>query len=363
MAAGPDHALLYDADCGFCTRSMQRLLRLDRRGRLRPVPIQSEEGRRLLAPMPDSEQLASWHLVAPDGTVSSGGSAAAPLVRLLPAGAPVARTLATFPRLTDRAYAWVADHRDWLGRFLALALALVLAGCGTTVQEGSELTVYLSGPERGGDAAVWRDVTDGAALAYEEAGGEAGGVPIRLVGQDDTEAGKAAAGFTQARVAANARRATEDSTAIAYIGELLSEATRISVPITNQAGLLQLAPIAVDEDLLRDGPGSDDVPTGVQTSGERTFGALLVGDRGPGTVPVPDRGFGRRFTAEFGRRPGSSAPYGYEAMALVLDSIERAADPLDRGAVIDAFLATSGRESILGVYSVDQVGAATIGGS
>jgi predicted DCC family thiol-disulfide oxidoreductase YuxK len=361
VAAGGDHSLLYDADCGFCTRSMQRLMRLDRRGRLRAVAIQSEEGRRLLAPMSEQEQLASWHLVAPDGTIRSGGSAAAPLARLLPAGGPVARVLARFPRLTDRAYGWVADHRDWLGRFLASLLAVVLVGCGSTVQEGSELTVYLSGPERGADAAAWRDVIDGAALAHEAAGGEAAGVPIRVVELDDTAAGEGAVGWTQARVAANARTATEDSTAIAYIGELESDATRASVPITNEAGLLQLAPTAVAEGLLRDGPGSDDVPTGIQASGERTFGALLV--RGARSVPLPDREFSRRFRAELGRRPGPSAAYGYEAMALVMDSIERASDPLDRGSVVDAFLATSERESILGVYSVDQVGAATIGGS
>ena len=47
-------------------------------------------------------------------------------------------------------------------------------------------------------------------------------------------------------------------------------------------------------------------------------------------------------------------------MALVLDSIERASDPRDRSAVIDAFLATADRESVLGTYSIDEAGDTTL---
>ncbi|MEO7197947.1 MAG: hypothetical protein ABIZ50_05690, partial [Solirubrobacterales bacterium] len=38
----------------------------------------------------------------------------------------------------------------------------------------------------------------------------------------------------------------------------------------------------------------------------------------------------------------------------------RAEDPLDRSAVIDAFLATEDRDSILGIYSIDGVGDTTL---
>ena len=112
------HVVLYDEDCGFCRWSLDRLLRWDREGRLRPVPIQSEAGDRLLADLSHDERLASWHLVTPAGRRSSGGAAAAPLARLLPAGAPVAFLAETFPTTTDRLYRWVARHRDDLGRRL-----------------------------------------------------------------------------------------------------------------------------------------------------------------------------------------------------------------------------------------------------
>ena len=112
------HVVLYDEDCGFCRWSLNRLLRWDRHGRLRAVPIQSEEGDRLLADLADADRLASWHLITPDGRRYSGGAATGPLARVLPAGAPVALFAETFPRTTDRAYRWVARHRDALARRL-----------------------------------------------------------------------------------------------------------------------------------------------------------------------------------------------------------------------------------------------------
>ena len=52
------------------------------------------------------------------------------------------------------------------------------------------------------------------------------------------------------------------------------------------------------------------------------------------------------------------AVYGYEAMAVVCDSIAQGGD--DRKAVIDAFLSTKGRESPLGVYDIDPDGDTTL---
>ena len=47
-------------------------------------------------------------------------------------------------------------------------------------------------------------------------------------------------------------------------------------------------------------------------------------------------------------------------MAVILDSIERASDPRDRSAVIDAFFETTDRDSVLGTYSIDEVGDTTL---
>lgn len=118
-AAEPQAAVLYDRDCTFCRWSMDKVLAWDR-GRLRPVEIQSKEGQRLLAPIPDDAHLDSWHLVTSEGELLSAGAAAAPLASLLPGGRPLAALFRAFPRLTERAYRWVASHRDLLARLLRI---------------------------------------------------------------------------------------------------------------------------------------------------------------------------------------------------------------------------------------------------
>jgi predicted DCC family thiol-disulfide oxidoreductase YuxK len=113
-----DHVLLYDRDCGFCKWSLDKILAWDRGGRLRPVPIQGEEGERLLAAVDRETRLDSWHLVTPARQVLSAGAAAEPLARLLPGGRPLAFVFRSFPGITDRVYRWVAGHRDRWARLL-----------------------------------------------------------------------------------------------------------------------------------------------------------------------------------------------------------------------------------------------------
>ena len=82
----PQPVVLYDDDCAFCKWSLDKILAWDRHRRLRPVAIQSDEGQGLLASIPESERLDSWHLVLPSGEVRSAGAAAAPLGDAPPAG-------------------------------------------------------------------------------------------------------------------------------------------------------------------------------------------------------------------------------------------------------------------------------------
>jgi predicted DCC family thiol-disulfide oxidoreductase YuxK len=101
------HPILYDPDCGFCRVCVAVILRWDRHRRLRPVP---------------GQDLESWQLILPDGTVLTAGAAFSPLFRLLPGGAPLARLTDRFPAASDRGYRWVADHRSAFGRLLPAAV-------------------------------------------------------------------------------------------------------------------------------------------------------------------------------------------------------------------------------------------------
>jgi predicted DCC family thiol-disulfide oxidoreductase YuxK len=109
--------VLYDGDCGFCRWWLAKLLAWDRRGALRPVPLQDPEADRLLAGIDERERMASWHLVA-GGELWSAGAALAPMVRLLPGGLPAAAALERLPRVTERTYRAVAGRRTTLGKLI-----------------------------------------------------------------------------------------------------------------------------------------------------------------------------------------------------------------------------------------------------
>lgn len=111
--------VLYDADCGFCRWSLAKLLRWDRRGVLRPVALQDPEAPSALPGMSEKDRMASWHLVDSDGEVESAGAALPGLLRLLPGGTPLAVLAARAPKLRDRGYRWVAEHRSWFGRLIS----------------------------------------------------------------------------------------------------------------------------------------------------------------------------------------------------------------------------------------------------
>lgn len=212
---------------------------------------------------------------------------------------------------------------------LLAAVLLAAAGCGEAVEEGTELTVWV----QTGPGAAGEELLRGAERALEEAGGEAAGAVVRL--EEGAIEATGEGGWEAAMVGEAARRASEDSDAIAYLAPPDRNAARTSMPITNSAGLLHVSAGPTQPDLLSE-PGSNDPPADLQATGARTVVALAS----PGG---PER---------------RAQQYGYEAMALVLDSLARAADPLDRREVVAAALATSARDSALGTYTVDPRGLA-----
>ena len=138
-----------------------------------------------------------------------------------------------------------------------LVLALGVAGCegdsGTGDEvRGTTLTVYVSVPLHGPRAAEGRAVVGGAKLALAENGGEVGELEVQAVYLDDS--GGRGSGWNPVATADNARQAAEDVTAIGYIGELDSGATRTSLPITNQAEMAQISPGSTAVDLTRTSP-------------------------------------------------------------------------------------------------------------
>lgn len=231
-------------------------------------------------------------------------------------------------------------RRVLIAALVALA-PLSGAACGADPAAEGEpvLTVYVSAPLSGPARAPGRALAAGVRRALAEAGGEAAGIEVRARYLD--VAGRDESRFDPVTAAANARTASEDSTTIAYIGELDSGASRTSVPITNEAGILQVAAGSGARDLVRGTAGGGAVPEEVQPSGERTF-AQLVPTYDPGRSPPPP--------------PGTWRQLGHEAMASVLAAIERADDPLDRAAVVAAYFDGSERRAPFGRYRITPTG-------
>src|SRR5215212_2961748 len=122
---------------------------------------------------------------------------------------------------------------------LSGALLTLCAVPHAAVAQGT-LTVYSSLPLSGANRPQAQAIVRGAGLALEEAGGVAGGRPVRYVSLDDST--RRAGSWVPERAAGNARRAAQDRSTIAYLGEFNSGASAVSMPILNEAGIPQISP-------------------------------------------------------------------------------------------------------------------------
>jgi len=108
--------VLYDADCGLCTRTARVLRRLDRRRALCFVPAQAADG---ITGAPSLEiRLAALQVRDADGTWMAAGTGLIRIADAIPVLRPVA-LLARLPgmrRGIDEMYAVVAANRRRISR-------------------------------------------------------------------------------------------------------------------------------------------------------------------------------------------------------------------------------------------------------
>ncbi|HEU5063202.1 MAG TPA: hypothetical protein VFT79_08640 [Solirubrobacterales bacterium] len=128
---------------------------------------------------------------------------------------------------------------------IACALApLLAAGCGEEgAGEGAELTVYVSAPLRGAEAGEGERLCAEARAAARGVTTD-GDHALRVVCLD--AAGSNDSG-TLAKVGSNARRATEDSTAVAYVGEPNRGVRKFSQTILETAEIAQMSEVSGEE--------------------------------------------------------------------------------------------------------------------
>lgn len=163
------------------------------------------------------------------------------------------------------------------------ALALFsLEGCGTVgvstagTVPGDQLTIYSSLPLEGPLAPVSREIVDGEKLALAQVGGRVHRFHIHYASLNDAnpKTGRWAPGET----ATNAKIAAQDGSTIAYLGDFDSEATAISLPFVNEAGILQVSPASPYVGLTYSLHAGQDEPERFYQTGKRTFARLLPAD-------------------------------------------------------------------------------------
>jgi branched-chain amino acid transport system substrate-binding protein len=169
---------------------------------------------------------------------------------------------------------------------LVTALAFGVAACGSddsgnssggSASTGSNsLTIYSSLPLQGDSRPQSQSVVNGEKLALEEANGKVGKYTIKYVSLDDATA--SAGKWEPGKTSANGRKAAQDKSTIAYLGEFNSGATAISLPILNQAGILQISPSNTAVGLTRKQGAAPGEPDKYYPSGKRTYGRVVPAD-------------------------------------------------------------------------------------
>jgi branched-chain amino acid transport system substrate-binding protein len=160
-------------------------------------------------------------------------------------------------------------------------LALLGGGCGDDNKGGgstgaSPLTIYSSLPLQGDNRAQSESVVNGERLALQEAGGKVGKFSIKYVSLDDSTA--ATGKWEPGAVSSNARKASQDRSTIAYLGEFNSGASAISIPILNEAGILQVSPSNTYVGLTRSEGADKGEPDKYYPTGKRTYGRVVPAD-------------------------------------------------------------------------------------
>ena len=242
-------------------------------------------------------------------------------------------------------------------------LLLATAACGDDEPTAAPepLTIYSSLPLQGDAQPQSEDIVRAIELALEEHDGRAGDIPIQYISLDNASA---ESGHPEPDLAeANAERAAADPTAIAYIGEFNSGTSTASIPITNEAGLLQVSPSNTYVGLTHAGaePGEPDI---YYPTGERTYGRVVPADHiqaGALVAYMEDKGCSAVFITDDGETYGKGLADQIETVATDagLEVIDNAILTDDNDETTLAAIVDSGTDCFLH-SGITQNGAADV---
>jgi branched-chain amino acid transport system substrate-binding protein len=168
----------------------------------------------------------------------------------------------------------------WPGFAALAAAALAASGCagvsGAVEAPGNQLAIYSSLPLQGPSAPISQQIVGGEKLALAQAGGHIGAFKVGYVSLDD--ANPADGNPSPSATATDAKTAAQDTSTIAYLGDLGSAGTALSLPLINAAGILQVSPASPYIGLTSSLDAGQDEPERFYPTGHRTFARLQPGD-------------------------------------------------------------------------------------
>jgi branched-chain amino acid transport system substrate-binding protein len=171
----------------------------------------------------------------------------------------------------------------WMAAVCCVLASAGIAACGSDDSGGggggggNAVSIYSSLPKQGSSRLQSLDVEKGEKLALKQTGNKGGSCTVTYKPLDDATA--QAGTWDAGAVSANARKAAQDKSAVAYLGEFNSGASAISIPINNDANLMQISPSNTALELTKDvGPDDKGAPEKYYPSGKRTFSRVVPAD-------------------------------------------------------------------------------------
>jgi branched-chain amino acid transport system substrate-binding protein len=159
-----------------------------------------------------------------------------------------------------------------LGLAAAAGAGLWANGCsGGRTSPGGTLRIVSSLPRTGSAQGQTDTIVNGIRMAIDDYNGEIAGMRIDYKDKDDATAAQGQ--WDAGKEADNAREASDDPDVMVFIGPYNSGAAKVSMPLLNEAGLLQISPAATWPGLTKKVPGQEKSgePDIYRSSGQITF--------------------------------------------------------------------------------------------